>query len=75
MTSSQAPHDADVEGFALPARTIAEMKLAWALFDDFLKEDLATVAKRALVAAGHLTAEVVITVRSPSPEENLRSSG
>ena len=47
------------------------MKAAWAdaLFDDFLKEDLAIVAKRALVAAGHLTAEIVITVRSPAPDE------
>ena len=61
----------EVEGFALRARAIADMKAAWteALFDDFLKEDLEIVAKRALVAAGHLTAEIVITVRSPAPDE------
>jgi len=61
----------EVEGFTLPVRAIAQMKAAWtaALFDEFLKEDLAIVAKRALVAAGHLTPEIVITVRSPAADE------
>ena len=56
-TSRPAPgHDARRRGFRPAACTIAEMKTAWAeaLFDDFLKETSRLVAKRALVAAGHL---------------------
>jgi hypothetical protein len=66
----------EVEGFALPARSIAEMKTAWAdaLFDEFLKEDLAIVAKRALVAAGHLTAEIAppFAARHPTKVQLVR---
>jgi outer membrane protein assembly complex protein YaeT len=61
----------DVEGSALPAASIAEMKAAWAdmLFDEFLKEDLTTVARRALIAEGHFTPEVVTTIRQSTADE------
>jgi outer membrane protein assembly factor BamA/autotransporter translocation and assembly factor TamB len=61
----------EVEGFTLPASSIAEIKAVWAetLFDEFLKEDVTTVARRALVAAKHLKSAVVTTVRQPAGNE------
>jgi outer membrane protein assembly factor BamA/autotransporter translocation and assembly factor TamB len=61
----------EIDGFALPATSIAEMKAAWAdmLFDEFLKEDLTTVARRALIADGHFTPEVVTTIRQSAADE------
>jgi outer membrane protein assembly factor BamA/autotransporter translocation and assembly factor TamB len=60
-----------IEGFEMPAGVIAEMKNVWtqALYDTFLTEDLTAVARRALVARGHLTSEVVTTISQPSAGE------
>ena len=62
-----------VEGFSLPGDVLDAMKTAWmqAVIDEFLTEEVATIARGALVDRGFVLASVVVTVDTGTDEKRL----
>ncbi|HUU32562.1 MAG TPA: translocation/assembly module TamB domain-containing protein, partial [Vicinamibacterales bacterium] len=54
-----------VEGVSLPGSVLADMREAWAtaLFDGFLRDDVAALATRSLAGDGYLQAKATVVIR------------
>jgi outer membrane protein assembly factor BamA/autotransporter translocation and assembly factor TamB len=60
-----------VEGISMPRSVLDAMKLAWtgSVVDEFLKDEVATVARGELVDRGFVQASIVAVIERPSADE------